>query len=90
MLIEGLWHALKVVSAGLYWLLFICLIWAGFALMGTSPQWGWGNLAFVLALFAAKGYAGRWLKGGASYVAGCGVIAVYLIFAAIATGWQNV
>lgn len=88
--LQGIWHGVKVVSAGLYWLLFLCILWAGFALMGDAPQWGWGNLAFALAVFAARGYATRVMPVGASYVAGCAVIALYFVFAAVVTGWKNV
>lgn len=88
MFLQGLWHGLKVVSVGLYWLLTLGIVWAGFVLMGTRSGWGWGNIAFALALFAARGYSARWLKDGVSYVAACGVIGVYFIVAAALTGWK--
>ncbi len=85
--LSALWHTCKVVGAGLYWLLTVCFIWAGVAQLGTAPSWGWGCLAFVLALFVLRGLVARRIGGGASYVVGCGAFIVFLIVAAVTTGY---
>ncbi len=88
MLLAGLWHALKVVSAGLYWLLTLCLVWAGFALMGQAAVWGWADIFVAVGLFVARGLiTPRFVSAGASYVAGFGAQIVYLLLAAVLTGY---
>ena len=64
MFLEGLWHALKVVSAGLYWLLFICLIWAGFALMGTAT---FSLYTCALTMLGEHFRGGMLVAGAAAY-----------------------
>ncbi|HVZ30225.1 MAG TPA: hypothetical protein VG839_07515 [Asticcacaulis sp.] len=85
---RALWHTCKVVSAGLYWLLSVCFVWAGLVQLGNAPSWGWACLAFVLALFVGRGLLARRIGAGASYVAGCGAFAVFLIVAAVMTGYK--
>jgi hypothetical protein len=86
-LLRALWHTAKVVGGALYWLLSVCFVWAGLAQLGTAPSWGWGCLAFVLALFVARGFAAKRIGVGPSNVAGCGAFIVFLIFAAVTTGY---
>lgn len=88
--LRALWHTTKVVSAGAYWLLTVCFVWAGLVQLGTTPSWGWACLAFVLALFVARGLLARRIGGGASYVAGCGAFVAFLAIAAIVTGYKAV
>ncbi len=85
-LFQGLWHASKVVSAAMFWLLTIAFVWAGFALMGTDPHWGWTDLAVAIGLFAGRGLmTPRFVPAGSSYVIGFGAQIVFLIFAAMVT-----
>ena len=86
--LQGLWHSLKVVCGAGYWLLTILLVWAGFAQLGTAPQWGWACFAVVLAVFAGRGMISkRYVEPATSYIIACGAYAVFLIFAGIATGY---
>jgi len=85
-LVQGLWHALKVVSAAMFWLMTIAFVWAGLALMGSDSHWGWTDLAVAIGLFAARGLvAPRFVTAGASYVLGFGAQIVFLIIAAVIT-----
>jgi hypothetical protein len=85
--LNALWHTAKVVGAGLYWLLTVCFVWGGLAQLGTAPSWGWGCLAFVLAMFVVRGLAAKRIGVGPSYVAGCGAYVVFLIFALLTAGY---
>lgn len=88
--LRALWHTAKVVGGALYWLLSVCFVWAGLVQLGSAPSWGWACLAFVLALFVGRGLVARRIGSGASYVAGCGAFAVFLIAAAVMTGYNAV
>ncbi len=87
--LNGVWHGLKVVCIALYWLLSFCLVWAGFALMGTAPRWGWANFAVVLVLFAARGFSRRYVSPGVGYVVSVGLIFIYFAVAATLTGYTG-
>ena len=90
MFLNALWHALKVVSAGLFWLLEICLIWAGFALMGSHSQWGDADLFVAIGLFVARGLiTPRFVPAGASYVIAFAGQLVYFAIAIVLTGYSG-
>jgi hypothetical protein len=85
-LLQGLWHACKVLSAAMFWLMTIALVWAGFALMGQDARWGWADLAAAIGIFAGRGLmTPRFVPAGASYVIAFGTQVAFLIFAAIIT-----
>ncbi|MGA9658410.1 MAG: hypothetical protein WBQ60_04835 [Asticcacaulis sp.] len=87
--LQGLWHSLKVVGVAVYWLLFIGLVWAGFAQLGSQPQWGWACFGMVLAVFAARGLiARRLVSPGASYVLGCAAFIAFFTAAWMITGYN--
>jgi hypothetical protein len=87
--LQAMWHSLKVLAAGLYWLLFVCLIWAGLAQLGAEPHWGWACLAVVLGVFAARGLLLRKYSSGVRDVAGCGAFFVFMAVAWIVTGYKG-
>ncbi len=90
MFFTALWHALKVVSAGLFWLIEIGLIWAGFALMGGQSQWGGADLFVAIGLFVARGLiTPRFVPGGASYVIVFAAQLVYFGIAIVLTGYSG-
>ncbi|ESQ77380.1 hypothetical protein [Asticcacaulis sp. YBE204] len=78
---EALWHMLGVVSAPVYWLLWLLFLWGGFILMGQGDATGQWALGLVLVLFVArfhpqvKKLGGRWMN-----VLGC---AAFGLFAAV-------
>ena len=85
-LFQGLWHALKVVSAAMFWLMTIALVWAGLALMGSDSHWAWTDIAVVIGLFAARGLiAPRFVSAGTSYVIAFAAQIVFLVVAAMIT-----
>ncbi|WP_443750291.1 hypothetical protein [Asticcacaulis solisilvae] len=89
MLFQGLWHALKVVSAAMFWLMAVALVWAGLALMGSDSHWGWTDIAVAIGLVAARGMISpRFVPGGASYVIGFAAQIVFLVIAAVLTGYK--
>lgn len=87
--LQAMWHSLKVLSAALYWLLLVCLVWAGLAQMGTAPRWGWACLGVVLAVFAGRGLLLRRFSSGVRDVAGCAAFFVFMAVAWIATGYTG-
>ncbi len=90
MFLNALWHALKVVSAGLFWLLEIGLVWAGFALMASKHEWGLGNLMVAIALFVGRGLiTPRFVSGGASYVIAFAAQLIYFGIAIVVTGYTG-
>ena len=85
-LFQGLWHAARVVSAAMFWLMTIALVWAGLALMGSDSHWAWTDLAAAIGIVAGRGMiTPRFVSGGASYVIGFGVQIVFLVIAAMVT-----
>lgn len=87
-LLQGLWHALKVVSAAMFWLMTIGLIWAGLALMGSDSHWGWTDIAVAVGIFAGRGMiAPRFVSAGVSYVIAFAAQTVFLVVAAMITGY---
>ena len=89
MLLQGLWHALRVVSAAMFWLMTIGLVWAGLALMGSDSHWGWADIAVAAGLFAARGLiTPRFVSPRASYVIGFAAQVVFLVIAAVLTGYK--
>jgi hypothetical protein len=86
MLLQGLWHACKVLSAAMFWLMTIAFVWAGFALMGKDAHWGWTDLAVAIGIFAGRGLiTPRFVPAGASYVIAFGAQIAFLIAAAMIT-----
>lgn len=89
MLLRGLWHTLKVMSAALFWLLTIAFVWAGLALMGSDSRWGWTDIAVAIGLVAARGLiTPRFVPPAAAYVIGFGVQIAFLLIAAWITGYK--
>ncbi len=73
--LNGLWHGLKVISTGLYWLGTLYFVWAAFIAMRQSQALGWAMLLMVAGVFVGRIYAGRVFKSpGAAYV---GAAAIY-------------
>ncbi len=88
MLVQGVWHALRVVSAAMFWLMTIGLVWAGLAMMGSDSHWGWADLAVATGIFAARGLISpRFVPVGASYVIGFAAQLIFLMIAALLTGY---
>ncbi len=88
-LLQGLWHAAKVVSAAMFWLMTIVLVWAGLAMMGTDSRWGWADLAAAIGIFAGRGLiTPRFVTAGPSYVAGFAAQLAFLALAAVVTGYK--
>ena len=87
--LDALKHTLKVLGAALYWLLTIVFIWAGLVQMGTAPGWGWGCIALVLALFAARGLlVPRVISAPVSYLLGCAAFFAFMAAAWTITGYR--
>ena len=75
--LKGLWHGVKVLSIGGYWLMTVYFLWAALILLGTSWQAALALLLMVVAVFTLRIVAGRRLKSpGAAYA---GAFAVYMI-----------
>jgi len=87
--LRAMGHSAKVLAAALYWLLFVCLIWAGLAQLGSAPRWGWACLAVVLGVFAARGLVLRRLSAGARDGISLGAYAVFLAVAWVVTGYTG-
>ncbi|MBW8880168.1 MAG: hypothetical protein JF615_01740 [Asticcacaulis sp.] len=89
MLLQGLWHTLKVVSSAMFWLMTFALVWAGLALMGSDSRWGWIDIAVAAGLFAGRGMiTPRFVPGGAAYVIGFAAQIAFLMIAAAVTGYK--
>ncbi len=79
--LKGLWHGLKVVATGGYWLLSVYFIWAALILLGQKMQAGLALLVMVAGLFAARIGLSRVLKlPGVGYVAAFAVYTAVFVF----------
>ncbi len=79
--LRGLWHGVKVVATGGYWLLSVYFVWAALLLMGRKLQLGLALLLMVAGLFVARIGLGRVTKSpGLAYVITFAAYAAVFVF----------
>ena len=79
--LKGLWHGVKVLSTGGYWLLSVYFVWAALILLGRNWPAALGLLVMVAGLFTARLGLGRVLKSpGAGYAIAFAVYCAVFVF----------